>query len=33
MKFRKTIQVQMPKDFRAVAVPPMASVERVSNTK
>jgi YbbR domain-containing protein len=33
MKFRKTIQVQMPKDFKAVAVPPTASVERISNAK
>jgi hypothetical protein len=33
MKFRKTIQVQMPKDFKAVALPPTASVERVNNTK
>ena len=33
MKFRKTIQVQMPKDFKAVAVPPTASVERTNNAK
>lgn len=30
MQFRKTIQLQTPKDLRAAAVPPVASVERIS---
>lgn len=33
MRFRKTIQVQMPKDFKAAAIPPTASVERTSNPR
>lgn len=32
MKFRKTIQVQMPQNFKATAVPPVASIERTTNT-
>jgi YbbR domain-containing protein len=31
IKFQKTIQVQAPKDFKATADPPVASVERSSN--
>jgi hypothetical protein len=31
VKFRKTIQVQAPKDLNAAAEPPMANVERVSS--
>ena len=33
IKFSKTIQVQMPKDFKAAAVPPVAKVERIGNLK
>jgi hypothetical protein len=33
MKFRKTIQVQVPEDFKAMAEPPIASVERISSPK
>jgi hypothetical protein len=33
MKFRKTIQVQAPPEFKAAAMPSMASVERITNTQ
>lgn len=33
MRFRKTIQVQIPGDFKAVAVPPVASVTRTNDVK
>jgi YbbR domain-containing protein len=33
MKFRKTIQVQVPRDFSATADHPLASLERTSNSK
>jgi YbbR domain-containing protein len=33
IKFGKTIQVQAPRDFKAVALPPTASVERINNAK
>jgi YbbR domain-containing protein len=32
-QFSKAIQVQTPKDFRTAAVPPKATIERISNLK